>query len=440
MSKRFISFLMAVMVMIGCTAAPAFAEDAEEPDLHCKAALLVDTKTDQVIYEKNSHKKLPMASLTKMMTCLLVMENLDLNKKVTIPAEATGYIGSAIGLKKGEVFTVEELLNALMIYSANDCAVALGVETAGSHLKFVEMMNARAEELGLENTFFLNANGFTNDKDHHTTANDLYVIAKMIMQYPEVKEITSKKSFTMPETTESGPRKLDTTNGLLKKKMHYDGTYGIKTGFMGASGYCFVGGAERDGMDLICVVLNDETRKESFQDAIAMFDYGFNNFYTEKMVKKGSGTGNVKVRYGHETFVPTETKEDGYITLPTQADDSMASTDIKFDEGIKAPIKKGTKVGVVEMIEDGKVVSTTDIVITRDVKKGGPWSAWYISDMMFYIAAALIIAFFAIIISMNVRRKKKIAAIEAEKARRQAEHEAILKAEKEDKIRRDWPF
>lgn len=440
MTRRLAGILMALIMLISCTAVPVSAEDAEEPDLHCKAALLVDTKTDQVLYEKNSHKKMCMASLTKMMTCLLVMENLDLDKKVKIPAEATGYIGSAIGLKKGEVFTVEELLNALMIFSANDCAVALGIEVAGSHLKFVEMMNARAEELGLENTFFLNANGFTNDKDHHTTASDLYVIAKMIMQYPEVREITKKKVFTMPETTESGPRRLDTTNALLKKKMHYEGVYGVKTGYMGESGYCFVGAAERDGMDLICVVLKDETRKESFQDATKLLDYGFDNFYTEKMIEKGEDTGNVMVKYGHDTFVPTETNEDGYITLPNQAAESMATSEVKFDDGIKAPIKKGTKVGVVEMLEDGKVVSTADVVITKDVEKGGPWAALYISDMMFYAGAALIAVMLAVIIALNVSRRRKKAALAAEEARRQAEHEAILKAEKEDKIRRDWPF
>ncbi|MBQ3924808.1 MAG: D-alanyl-D-alanine carboxypeptidase [Firmicutes bacterium] len=440
MRKRLVCLVMALTMLICFTSVPASAEDVEEPDVHCKAALLVDTKTDQVLFEKKSHKKMSPASLTKMMTCLLVMENLDLDKKVKIPAEATGYIGSAIGLKKGEVFTVEQLLNALMIYSANDCAVALGIEVAGSHLKFVEMMNARAEELGLENTFFLNANGFTNDMDHHTTANDLYVIAKKIMKYPEVREITSRKTFTMPETTESGPRKLDTTNGLLKKKMHYEGVYGVKTGFMGASGYCFVGACEKNGMDLICVVLNDETRKESFQDATKLFDYGFDNFYTEKMVDKGEDTGHVMVKYGHDTFVPTETKEAGYITLPNQAAESMADSDVKYDKGIEAPIKKGTKVGVVEMKQDGKVVSTTDVVITKDVKKGGPWSALYISDMMFYAGVVIIAAVIAFIASVNIRRKKRKAAAEARAARRQAAHEAILQAEKEDKIRRDWPF
>ncbi len=431
---------MAIMMLACCTAAPAFAEDAEEPDVHCKAALLVDTKTDQVLFEKNSHKKMVPASLTKMMTCLLAMENLDMDKVVKIPAAATGYTGSSIGLKKGEVFTVEQLMNAMMIFSANDCAVALGIEMAGSHLKFVGMMNDKAKEMGLENTFFLNANGFTNDKDHHTTATDMYTIAKAIMQYPEVKAITSKKSYTMPETTESGERKLETTNQMLLKSYKYDGVYGIKTGYMGEAGYCFAGDAERDGMDLICIVLKAETREESFEDATALLDYGFDNFYTKKMVEKGSSTGNAIVRYGQETFVPTETKSDAYITLPSQADETIASTEVKFDKGLKAPLKKGTKVGVVEMLDDGEVVGTADVVVAKDVKKGGPWSALYISDFMFYAGAAVICAVLLLIIIMVSKKRRKKARAEAEAARRQAEHEAILRAEKEDKIRRDWPF
>ena len=440
MTKKLVSLILALTVLFACQAAPAFAEDIQEPELKCKAALLVDTKTDQVIYEKNSHKKMVPASLTKMMTCLLVMENLDLDKQVKIPAQATGYHGSAIGLKKNEVFTVRELLYALMLPSANDAAVALAIEISGSHLKFVEKMNAKAEEMDLENTFYFNANGYTNDKGHHTTAADLYTIAKELMKYPEVKEITKTRVYKLHETTESGARRLENTNELLGKKKHYDGIYGIKTGYMGASGYCFVGGAERDGMDLICVVLNCETREDSFEDTVKLFDYGFNNFYTKKLMDKGDKTGNVIVRNGHHTFVPTETKDGAYITLPTQADESVATSKVVFDQGVKAPLKKGTRVGVVEMYQDGEKVGESEVIVSKSVAKGGPWSALYISDIMFYAGIVVLAALLILLITINVRRRKRKEAREARIAEKQAEYERIMKAEKEDKEKRNWPF
>ena len=446
-----------VLVLLTVQAAPVFGAESKNegdlPETGCTAALLMDARTGTVLYEKNAELQLQPASMTKMMTALLVVENLDLDKKVTVPREAANLLGSSMDLKEGEVLTVRQLLNALLVHSANDAAVALAIEVSGSVDAFLELMNKRAQELGMDNTNYISTNGFVNDARHHTTAIDSTIIARKILEDKTLAPIVKKASYTIPATNKSPERKLKTTNKLLKKTKKkikvngverfpkYEGAMGVKTGFMAGSGYCITASAERDGMTLIAVVMQANTDLNRYVDAITMFDYGFDNYYSYELKKPHEKTGRIKVKYGHNCFVQTETEEGVYATLPKQAEGKdMARCEIVLKDHVAAPIKKGKKVGEAKVYENGKVTGTSDIVITKSVKKGGPWTAFYISDLLFTIICAVIalIVVLCIVRKINIDRRRRIEEMKrrramSERARRRA-------AANEYKRRRDWPF
>lgn len=442
MRNRLLVLIMTVMVLLSVEAAPAFAAEgsSDKPNPMAQAALLVDVKTGKVLYEKNKTKEMYPASLTKMMTCLVVLDHLKLDQKVTVAPEAVFPVGNNINLKAGEVLTVEELLNALMIYSSNDAALALAIETSGSVEAFAKEMNKKAKEIGCKHTNYINPNGFTNEPIHHTTAEDLVKIASYGLKNETFSSIVKKATYTVPKTNKNKARPVETTNLLLRNgKYHYDGVIGVKTGFMALSGYCFVGAAEKDGMTLIGVSLNSGDI-ERFTEVADMFDYGFDNFKTLELVKKNEKTDNVKVKYGHKTSVPTMVPDGAFITMPKSGDESLATTEVKLKDHVEAPIKKGTKVGTLEILEDGKKVDETEIVIAQDVEKGGPWTALYISDMTFYIMAgvAAVILLLIIIVAIKVRSVKKRRALERKRERE--EMAMRIAAERKDKEQRGWPF
>ncbi|MEA4923182.1 MAG: D-alanyl-D-alanine carboxypeptidase family protein [Eubacteriaceae bacterium] len=452
MKKKSISILIILMVLLVVQAVPVFAAEDDPPKTDCGAALLMDAKTGEVLYESNSTKAMQPASLTKMMTALLVVENLDMNDTVTVPKEAVGITGNNIGLKEGEVFTVEQLLNALMIYSANDAAVALGIKVSGNIDSFLALMNEKAAKLGMNDTHYISPNGLVESTSHITTAKDISIIAREVLRSKTLSKIVCKTKYTIPQTNMSKERKLKSTNKLLYDTKHkiqvngqtrtpkYEGAEGIKTGFMNASGYCLAAAVERDGTQFIAVVMDAGTDLARYSNAISMLDYGFDNYYTYKLMDKGAECGRVKVKYGHNTFVQTEAAGGAYATLPKQASKDVAESKVSLDSNVKAPIKKGTKVGVVNIYENGEKTGTADIVITKTVKKGGPWSAWYISDIAFIIICAVVLLLIILLIMRGTGRKKRKRKQEFEK-RKAREHRAReIAAERADKQRREWPY
>jgi D-alanyl-D-alanine carboxypeptidase (penicillin-binding protein 5/6) len=449
--KRTITALMVIMVLLVVQAVPVFAE-SDKPKTDCQAALLMDANTGKVLYEDNANAPMQPASLTKMMTALLVVEHLNLNDTVVITKEAANVGGNNIELKVGERFTVRELLNALLVYSANDTAVALGIAVSGNLDSFLALMNERAKQLGMYHTHYLSPNGLIESENHITTAHDIGIIARKVLQDPTLSRIVRKAKYTVPATNMSGERKLKSTNAMLYddktiikvngKERHpkYKGADGVKTGFMNASGYCIAAGARRHGMQLIAVVMHAKDNNGRYTNAIPMLDYGFANFTTHKLIDKGDHGGKVKVKYGHHTFVQTTIPDGAYVTLPKQASEDIADYDIVMKKNVKAPIRKGTKVGVVNIYENGKKQGTSDVVISESVQRGGPWTALYISDMAFIImcvVAALILILLLVIVSRR-RQIRKRREIRRRRAREKRARE--IAAERAYKRRRDWPY
>jgi D-alanyl-D-alanine carboxypeptidase len=209
---------------------------------------------------------------------------------------------------------------------------------------------------------------------------------------------------------------------------------------MALSGECFVGMAKRNGMTLVGITLGCETEEARFTDVAALFDYGFDNYKSFKVLKENETTGTVKVKYGHHTFVETKVPSGAYITMPKSGDESLATTEVKLKDHVEAPIKKGTKVGIVTIYENGKKSGTADVVIAETVKKGGPWAALYISDMAFAIAAAIIILIIAFIIIIKTKKRNARKRRELERKRQREARARQIAAERMDKERRGWPY
>ena len=442
-------FLILVFMLTG--AMPVFAAP-KDPVTMSRAALLMDAKTGKVLYEKNGTAQIPPASLTKIVTCIIVLEELDMDHKVTIPAKATGFQGNNIALAEGEVLTVEQLINATMIYSANDAAVALAIEVSGSEAEFVKKMNEKVKSWGASHTNFLNCNGFTESTEHTSTAEDLAIITEEALKNETFRQLTAKKSYTVPATNKSDERKLTSTNRLLfdeetkivvdgkERTPKYKGAFGIKTGMMLSSGYCFIAGAKRKDTELIAIVLKDEKEIDRFTDAVTLLDFGFKNYHTYEVIAPGADTGKVKVKNGSQTRVKTQVPHGAYVTLPKEGLESLAGNKVILKDNIKAPIKKGTKVGVVELYEGDQKVGTADVTITRTVKKGGPWTAIYISDFTAYTVFGLIVFIIIAFIFLILRKRKLVRIREEQRRRRREEKARQIAAIREEKRRRGWPY
>lgn len=455
--KRVSIWLMALVVILVLSLLPADASAAaaELPNPDCTAAVLMDAGSGKVLYEKNAEAHTQPASVTKLMTALLVVEHLDLDKEVKVPAAAAGILGNNIGLKTGERLTVRQLLNAMLIVSANDAAVALAIETGGSLPHFYQMMNAKAKALGMKNTHYKSPNGLIESNNHYMSAEDTAILTRVFLRNQTLAAIVKKVHYEIPATNKSKARKMKSTNNMLfdsKSKIHadgklihprYAGTIGVKTGTMNASGYCFSAAVKRGSTTLIAVVMHANGVDGSlsrFSAVIPMFDYGFENFRDVSLVAAGAAVGHVKVRYGHHTFVKAVAAEGASTTLPKEADEDIASYKVVLDKDIKAPLAAGDKVGVVNVYESGEKTASFDVTVTQAVTRGGPWSALYISDMGFFViclAAAVILLLLAV---RSARRRRKRREHEARMRRAREAQAQSIAARRAEKRKRGWPF
>lgn len=243
-----------------------------DPQLNARIGLIFDRESKTTLYEKNGQKQVPMASTTKIMTSIVVLENADLTDMVTIDKKAAGTGGSRLGLKTNDKITVHDLLYGLMLKSGNDAAVALAIHVGGSVQEFANMMNQTAKELGLINSHFVTPHGL-DEKQHYTTAYELAYIADYALKIPKFKEIVSTKTYTV--TINNQPRVISNTNELLG---NLDGIYGIKTGFTNGAGRCLVTSCKRGNLDIITVVLGADTKKIRTQDSIKLIEYAYKNY------------------------------------------------------------------------------------------------------------------------------------------------------------------
>lgn len=331
------------------------------PSTAARAAVVMEASSRRVLYAKNPHMKLPMASTTKIMTAILAIEMGNLEDVVTVSPKAVGVEGSSIYLAKGERLTLEQLLYGLMLRSGNDAAVAIAEHIGGSVENFVRLMNRKAVQIGARNTNFVNPHGLHDDM-HYTTAYDLALISAYAMQNPVFRTIVSTKYKKIPWEGRSYDRVLQNKNALL---WSYEGANGIKTGYTKVSRRCLASAALRDGMQLVCVVLDCQPW---FDDSATLLDYGFANFKPYTVVSKEQVLGHIPVRDGYEAQVAAVCREE--ILLPVrEGEEKEISVEVKLPQYLKAPVKAGTKVGYVKVTLGDEVSIRKDLYTAADVKE-----------------------------------------------------------------------
>ncbi|MCL2630725.1 MAG: D-alanyl-D-alanine carboxypeptidase [Firmicutes bacterium] len=328
------------------------------------AFIAMEVTSGRVLQGSNTQAKLPMASTTKAMTALVVLEKCDTNSIVTIPRKAVGIEGSSIYLKEGEKLTVNDLLYGLMLRSGNDTAVALAIFTAGSEENFVKLMNLKAQELGLKNTNFTNPHGLHN-QNHYTTAYDLAVISCVAMQNPKFKEIVSAKSFTVQgEGKET--RHLANKNKIL---FMYQGGTGIKTGFTKVAGRCLIASSERNGMEVVAVALNCP---DMWNDCMGLMDYSHANYHMVKAIDKDFNYRILPVSGGKSDSVLLYAKNDKYYPLKKDGSEHF-ETSLSTASSLKAPVKKGAEAGKIQVTLGNRLLFEEKLYSIVSVDKKGFW-------------------------------------------------------------------
>ena len=344
------------------------AEETEDLAPNAKSAIMIEASTGEILFQKNKDEKLAPASMTKMMSMLLIMEeiengNLKWNEMITTSEKASSMGGSQIFLKVGEKMTVEDLLKGVAIASGNDAVVALAERVSGSEEQFVKRMNIRAKDLGLKNTNFINATGLTAD-NHYSSAYDMSLIAKELVKHEKILEFTSTYEDYLRKDTKS-PFWLVNTNRLVRFK---EGVDGLKTGFTDEAGYCLTATMKKDNMRLITVVMKEENTSKRSADTTKMLDYGFNIYMVQTILDEKTTIEKKKVELGKTLTTEIVPKEN--ITILNKKSDEQKNITYKTNiNKIIAPVKKGDKVGTIDIIEDNNIISTIDATVKEDISK-----------------------------------------------------------------------
>lgn len=317
------------------------------PQISAGSAILIDADSGTVICAKYPDKKMSMASTTKIMTALVAIENADISKTVSVSTGAVGVEGSSVYLYEGERLTLEDLLYAMLLESANDAAAAIAIEVGGSIESFADLMNEKAAELGLKSTHFTNPHGLDNE-EHYTTARELAVIAAEAMKNETFAKIVSTYKKTIPLNETEGVRLLINHNKLLK---NYEGAVGVKTGYTKKSGRCLVSAAERDGVRLICVTLS---APDDWRDHQALLDYGFSTFESRLLSDDGEFEYIMPIVGGDKEYVTLTNRGELKVTLPKGAPEVKCTVELFHFE--YAPIEEGDMLGrVIYSVKDKKV-------------------------------------------------------------------------------------
>ena len=363
--KRMGWFLLAAALLVGILGMPA---GAVELDVGGKSALLMDVETGTVLYEKNAHERLSPASVTKVMTLLLIMEAIDSGRigwddPVTASESAAAKGGSQIYLKVGETMSVSDMVKSIAVSSANDCACAMAEHIAGSETAFVELMNRRAGELGMKDTNFVNCTGLDDGpeaQNHKTCAYDIALMSRELMKnHPDIKKFTT----IWMDTVRNGAFGLSNTNKLIR---FYNGATGLKTGFTSGAGYCLSATAERDGLELIAVVMGCETSNERTAACKTMLDHGFANYavITPELTEAAS----VPVTLGRAKQV-TAQPENAAGLLIEKGKKSSVTTEVTLEEALAAPVTRGQQLGTMTVRAGDAVLAEIPLVAGEDVQR-----------------------------------------------------------------------
>ena len=341
-----------------------------------KSAILLEASTGEIIYEKNSHDKLPMASMTKMMTLLLIMDeinngNLKWDEKVTASEHAASMGGSQIFLEVGEQMSVEDLVKGICIGSGNDAAVAMAERIGGTEDNFVKMMNDKAGDLGLQHTHFVNACGLDHD-EHYSSAYDMAMIAKELVKYDKILEYTGTYEDYLRKNTDKSFW-LVNTNKLVR---YYQGVDGLKTGYTSNALYCITTTAKRNNMRLIAVVMGEPSSAIRNSEVTGMLDYGFNTYQINSILSKDTSIDTRNVTLGKENSVNIVPKDEINI-LNTKSGTKRNVTFQPKISTIKAPVKKGDVVGKIHIIENDNIIMTIDATVEKDIDKANLFVVFY---------------------------------------------------------------
>lgn len=382
--KRFISLFLGLLLSFSVIATTTHAEEktVELAD-QASSAILIERDTGTILFEKNSHAKLPPASMTKIMTMLLIMEaieqgKLKMDEKIRASEYASSMGGSQIFLEPGEEMTTMEMLKGIAIASGNDASVAMAERIAGSEKAFVAMMNKRAKELGLKNTHFQNTTGLPVD-NHYSTAYDMAMMAKELLKHEGITQFTGTYEDYLREKTEK-KFWLVNTNKLVR---FYPGVDGLKTGFTKEAKYCLTATAKKDGMRVISVIFGAPTSKDRNAQVTRMLDYAFSQYKTHQLYKRNHLIGATKISKGHVSKVEAVTSEP--ISILTKKGENIDNVEEKvvYREKLKAPIAKGDEVGKLQLIKGNKVLIESKLVAKHDVKEASWWQLFKRSMGMF---------------------------------------------------------
>ena len=366
--KKLISILLSAVLLL-CVLPAVRAEGLDVP---APSAILMDAATGTVLYEKNADEKLPPASVTKIMTLLLVMEALDSGRigwddMVTASEAAAAKGGSQVYLEVGEQMSMDEMLKSVVVSSANDCATALAEHVAGSEAAFVEKMNVRAAELGMENTHFVNCTGLDdgeNASEHLTTARDIAIMSRELLTHEEIKKYTT----IWMDTVRNGQFGLSNTNKLVR---FYEGTTGLKTGYTSTAGHCLSASAERDGMELIAVVLHCESSTDRFRSAKALLDYGFAN-YALADTQPEEPMQPVRVILGEESTLTPVLQQTAPILVEKGELAGITKT-VTLCQEVEAPVEAGQQLGTLTLSTSTRTLAEIPIIAPQSVEKLTLW-------------------------------------------------------------------
>lgn len=342
-------------------------------NLNAESAILIDAASGKILYDKNPDTKLPMASMTKIMSMLIIMENihngtLSYTDKVIISKNASSMGGSQVFLQEGEEYKVEDLLKCIAVSSANDAVVAMAEKVSGSVEAFVELMNQKAQELGLTNTRFSNPHGLDNE-NHYSTARDMSKLAQELLKYEDILKFTSiyEDYLTKPDGSQIW---LVNTNRLVR---FYDGVDGLKTGYTTEAGYCLTATAKKNDFRIISVVMKASEADARSKDTATLLSYGFNSFKNNVVYPKEKELGEVTIENGKVQKVKVYLKNDVTEVLGVTEKPQDYSFNIKIDK-IKAPVEANSVVGTAEVIDgNGNIIKEEEIIVKEDILKANFW-------------------------------------------------------------------
>lgn len=430
---------------------PMTAFAATKPEVTGSSAMVYCATTEELLWEKNADEKHNLASITKLMTCLIAAEELGLSTRITVDAEATKVDKARSAVYAGEEISVEDLIYQALLTSANDAAKALGIAVSGTQKEFAGLMNARAKQIGCTNTHFANASGVkAAGYECSSTARDVVLIAREAFKNEDIRRIAGSAKYTLPATNKNAERELETTNlfleggetetfnGVLKVK-RFDGVFAGKTGTTPDYRTTMVVGCDIDGFEIYAVIM-DSTLDDRYSDIRALLNYAKRSLSKYTAFEKGKSFGEAGLKGGATNKVEALAKEAGYINLPEGASAALVTTKTVYDDALKAPVKKGDTVGKVEIYLADDYVRSIELGAAEDVKEG-----WFLSGLgitnlqtvLILVIIALILALYiSIMILRALNRKKRREARQARLRRI-----AMQQLERERDVKqRNWPY